>query len=142
MSAWSPEFGLSEIQAQAILDMQLQRLTGLERQKVLDELAELMKLIERLRSVLASERLLLQIVVDELKQIRDRFGDNRRTVILEAEGELRIEDLIADEDVAITVTNTGISSARRSRRTATRSAAARASSRSLSRARSRDPDSP
>jgi DNA gyrase subunit A len=101
------EFGLSEIQAQAILDMQLQRLTGLERQKVLDELAELMKLIERLRSVLASERLLLQIVVDELKQIRERFGDNRRTVILEAEGELRIEDLIADEDVAITVTNTG-----------------------------------
>ena len=101
------EFGLSEIQAQAILDMQLQRLTGLERQKVLDELAELMKLIERLRSTLTSERLLLQIVVDELKQIRDRFGDDRRTVILEAEGELRIEDLIADEDVAITVTNTG-----------------------------------
>ena len=85
----------------------MQRLTGLERQKVLDELAELMKQIERLRAMLASERLLLQIVVDELKQVRDRFGDDRRTVILEAEGELRIEDLIADEDVAITVTNTG-----------------------------------
>ncbi len=101
------QFGLTEIQAQAILDMQLQRLTGLERQKVLDELAELMKVIERLRSILASERLLLQIVVDQLRQVRDKFGDDRRTVILDAEGELRIEDLIADEDVAITVTDTG-----------------------------------
>jgi DNA gyrase subunit A len=101
------QFGLSEIQAQAILDMQLQRLTGLERQKVLDELAELMRQIERLRTILASERLLLQIVVDELKQIRDKFGDDRRTTILDTEGELRIEDLIADEDVAITVTDTG-----------------------------------
>jgi DNA gyrase subunit A len=101
------QFGLSEIQAQAILDMQLQRLTGLERQKVLDELAELMRLIERLRAILASERSLQQIVVDELKQIRDKFGDDRRTTILDTEGELRIEDLIADEDVAITVTDTG-----------------------------------
>jgi DNA gyrase subunit A len=101
------QFSLSELQAQAILDMQLQRLTGLERQKVLDELAELMRQIERLRAILASERLLLQIVIDELKQIRDRFGDERRTTILDAEGELRIEDLIADEDVAITVTDTG-----------------------------------
>jgi DNA gyrase subunit A len=101
------QFGLSEIQAQAILDMQLQRLTGLERQKVLDELAELVKQIARLRAILASERLLLQIVTDELKQVRDRFGDDRRTTILDAEGEWRIEDLIADEDVAITVTNTG-----------------------------------
>jgi len=101
------QFGLTEIQAQAILDMQLQRLTGLEQQKVLDELAELMNVIERLRSILASERLLLQIVVDELKQVRDKYGDDRRTTILEAEGELRIEDLIADEDVAITVTDTG-----------------------------------
>ena len=101
------QFGLTEIQAQAILDMQLQRLTGLERQKVLDELAELMKVIERLRSILQSERLLLQIVVDELKEVRDKYADARRTTILEAEGELRIEDLIADEDVAITVTDTG-----------------------------------
>jgi len=101
------QFGLTEIQAQAILDMQLQRLTGLEQQKVLDELAELMKTIERLRSILASERLLLQIVVEELKHVREKHGDDRRTTILEAEGELRIEDLIADEDVAITVTDTG-----------------------------------
>jgi DNA gyrase subunit A len=101
------QFGLSEIQAQAILDMRLQGLTGLERQKVLDELAELQTEIARLREILASERLLLQIVVDELKRVRDKFGDQRRTQILETEGELRIEDLIADEDVAITVTDTG-----------------------------------
>ena len=101
------QFGLSEIQAQAILDMQLQRLTGLERQKILDELAELMKLIERLRAILANQQLLLQIVVDELRAVQARFGDDRRTQILEEEGELSIEDLIAEEDVAVTVTDTG-----------------------------------
>jgi DNA gyrase subunit A len=100
-------FGLSQVQAQAILDMQLQRLTGLERQKILDELAEVRALIERLRAILASEALLTQIVVDELRAIRERFGDARRTAIVEEEGEFRIEDLIADEDVAITVTSTG-----------------------------------
>jgi DNA gyrase subunit A len=101
------QFGLSEVQSQAILDMQLQRLTGLERQKILDELAELMKLIERLRAILANQQLLLQIVVDELKAVQARFGEDRRTRILEEEGELSIEDLIAEEDVAITVTDTG-----------------------------------
>jgi DNA gyrase subunit A len=101
------QFGLSEIQAQAILDMQLQRLTGLERQKVLDELAELQTLIARLREILGNERLLLQIIVDELRAVQGRFGDDRRTTILDQEGELSIEDLIADEDVAITVTDTG-----------------------------------
>jgi len=101
------EFGLSELQAQAILDMQLQRLTGLERQKILDELAELVKVIARFREILASERLLLQIIIDELRDIQRRFGDDRRTTILEQSGELSIEDLIADEDVAITVTDTG-----------------------------------
>jgi len=101
-------FGLSQIQAQAILDMQLQRLTGLERQKILDELAELLKTIERLRAILASERLLMQIIVDELKQVRDKYGDDRRTQIIEGEsGELSVEDLIAEEDMAITVSNTG-----------------------------------
>jgi DNA gyrase subunit A len=100
-------FGLSQVQAQAILEMQLQRLTGLERQKILDELAELMKLIEHLRSILASDVLLMQLVVDELKAVRDKYGDERRTAIVEAEGEFRVEDLIADEDVAITVTATG-----------------------------------
>jgi DNA gyrase subunit A len=100
-------FGLSAIQAQAILDMQLQRLTGLERQKVLDELAELMKTIERLRGILSSEELLIGLVVDELKAIRDKYGDDRRTDFTEETGEFRVEDLIADEDVVITATNTG-----------------------------------
>ena len=101
------QFSLSTLQAQAILDMQLQRLTGLERQKIVDELAELMKTIERLRAILSSEELLIQVVVNELKDIRQRFGDERRTTIIDESGEFRIEDLIADEDMAITVTNTG-----------------------------------
>ncbi len=101
------QFGLSEIQSQAILDMQLQRLTGLERQKILDELAELMAVIEKLRGILASQTLLLQIVVDEMRAVRDKFSDVRRTRLLEEEGELSIEDLITEEDVAVTVTDTG-----------------------------------
>jgi DNA gyrase subunit A len=101
------QFKLSQVQAQAILDMQLQRLTGLERQKISDELTEILKLIERLRAILSSDELLMRLVRTELTAVRDRFGDERRTEILEAEGELRIEDLIADEDMAITVTNTG-----------------------------------
>ncbi len=101
-------FGLTQIQSQAILDMQLQRLTGLERQKILDELADLLQLIERLRAILASDRLLMQIIVDELKAVKDNYGDGRRTEIIEGEsGDISIEDLIADEDVAITVSNTG-----------------------------------
>jgi DNA gyrase subunit A len=101
------EFGLTEVQAQAILDMQLQRLTGLERQKILDELTELLKTIERLRAILASERLLMQIIVDELRDVQKRYGDDRRTEIIDATGELNVEDLIAEEDMAITVSNTG-----------------------------------
>ena len=101
-------FSLTQIQAQAILDMQLQRLTGLERQKILDELAELLKTIARLRAILASERLLMQIIVDELKAVRDKYGDDRRTEIIEGEaGEISIEDLITEEDMAITVSHTG-----------------------------------
>jgi DNA gyrase subunit A len=101
-------FALSQIQSQAILDMQLQRLTGLERQKIVDELAELLKTIERLRAILASERLLMQIIVHELKEVRTKYGDDRRTQIIETEsGELSIEDLITEEDMAITVSNTG-----------------------------------
>lgn len=87
--------------------MQLQRLTGLERQKVLDELAELQAVIARLREILASETLLMGIVVDELKEVRTKYGDDRRTEIVDDPGELRIEDLIAEEDMAITVSNTG-----------------------------------
>ncbi len=101
------QFGLSVIQAQAILDMQLQRLTGLERQKILDELAELLKTFARLREILSSDDLIIGIVVDELKQIRAKYGDERRTDFIEESGEFRVEDLIADEDVVITATNTG-----------------------------------
>jgi DNA gyrase subunit A len=101
------QFSLSQIQAQAILDMQLQRLTGLERQKILDELAELLKLIERLLAILSSDKLVMQIIVDELRTMQAKYGDPRRTEILAEEGEFRIEDLIAEEDMAITVSNTG-----------------------------------
>jgi DNA gyrase subunit A len=101
------QFKLSQVQAQAILDMQLQRLTGLERQKIVDELVELLRTIERLRAILSSDELLIQLVVDELKAVREKFSDERRTEIIDQSGELRIEDLIADEDMAITVTNTG-----------------------------------
>jgi len=102
------QFGLSQIQSQAILDMQLQRLTGLERQKILDELAELLQTIERLRAILASERLLMQIIVSELKEVSTQYGDDRRTELLEGESsDINIEDLIAEEDMAITVTSTG-----------------------------------
>jgi len=100
-------FSLSQIQAQAILDMQLQRLTGLERQKILDEIAELLKTIERLRAILASDRLLMQIIVHELKEVREKYGDDRRTEIIDESGDLTVEDLIAEEDMAISVSNTG-----------------------------------
>jgi DNA gyrase subunit A len=100
-------FGLSEIQAQAILDLQLQRLTGLERDKILNELAELTALVAKLRTILANQPLLLKIIVDELKAIKAKFADPRRTQLVDEEGELSIEDLIADEDVAVTVTDTG-----------------------------------
>ena len=101
-------FSLTEIQAQAILDMQLQRLTGLEREKILEELGQLAEKIRELRAILESEPLLLGIVIDELRQVRDKYGDERRTEIIEGEdGEFSIEDLIVDEDVVITVSNTG-----------------------------------
>ena len=102
------QFSFSQLQAQAILDMQLQRLTGLERQKILDEMAELLKTIERLRAILGSEPLLMQLIVGELKAVRDKYGDDRRTELIEGDAsEISIEDLIAEEDMAITVSNTG-----------------------------------
>jgi DNA gyrase subunit A len=101
------EFGLSQVQSQAILDMQLQRLTGLERQKILDELAEVLQTISRLKAILSSDRLLMEIIVQELRQVREYYADPRRTEILAAEGDFQIEDLIADEDMAITVSHTG-----------------------------------
>ena len=101
-------FSLSEIQAQAILDMQLQRLTGLEREKILEELARLAEKIRELRAILENESLLLGIVTDELQQVREKYGDERRTEIIDGEdGEFSIEDLIVDEDVVITASRTG-----------------------------------
>ena len=101
------QFGLTDIQAQAILDMQLQRLTGLERQKIQDELAELTALIAKLRGTLADQRKLLQIIVDELRAVGAKFGDVRKTTLVDEEGDFSIEDLITEEDVAVTVTDTG-----------------------------------
>jgi DNA gyrase subunit A len=101
------QFGLSQIQAQAILDMQLQRLTGLERQKILDELAELLATIERLRAILGSDRLVMEIVIGELKAMREKFADPRRTAIVEDSSDLNMLDLIADEEIAITVSHKG-----------------------------------
>ena len=101
------QFGLSDIQAQAILDMQLQRLTGLERDKILGELAELTALIAKLKNILANQPLLLQIILDELRAVKAKFADPRRTMLIDDESEISMMDLIADEDVAISVTDTG-----------------------------------
>lgn len=97
----------TEIQAQAILDLQLRRLSALERQKILDEYAEIIKHIAELENILANENVLRQVIADELKEIRRLYADQRRTAIVDAGVELRIEDLIPDEDVAITVTKAG-----------------------------------
>ena len=100
-------FDLSEIQARAILDMQLRRLAALERQKILDEYAELQNLIGDLRDILANPERINAIIVEELTELRDKFGDTRRTRIVPGEGDLDMEDLIAEEDVVITLTRAG-----------------------------------
>ena len=100
-------FGFTEMQAQAILEMRLQRLTGLERQKIVQEYEETLMLIERLRQILSSEALQLRIVVDELQKIKTQFADPRRTEIVARTEEISVEDLIQEEEVVITVTHTG-----------------------------------
>ena len=100
-------FQLSEKQAQAILDMRLQRLTGLERDKIEAELDEILKLINSLKEILASETLVLSIIKEELLEIKERFGDNRKTEILMDYDEINIVDLIDEEDVVITLTHLG-----------------------------------
>jgi len=100
-------FELSEIQADEILKLQLQRLTALERQKIVDELEELRRLIADLKDILASPKRIDQIVGDELRKLKDDHADPRRTEIVEAAGEIRVEDMIADEDVAISITHGG-----------------------------------
>ncbi len=99
--------GFTDIQAQAILDLQLRRLSALERQKILDEYEAIIKHIAELENILANESVLRQVITEELQEVRKNFGDARRTVIVDAGVELSIEDLIPDEDVAITVTKAG-----------------------------------
>ena len=100
-------FKLSEIQAKAILDMRLRVLTGLERDKIKDEYAELMKLINYLQSVLADEGLRFQIIKDELAEMREKYGDKRRTEIVFAGNDMSMEDLIPDDEVVITISHMG-----------------------------------
>jgi DNA gyrase subunit A len=100
-------FSLSEIQARAILDMRLQRLTGLERDKIRDEYNELLKLIEYLKSVLADEGLRMEIIKKELLEIKEKYGDERRSQIVYSASDFKIEDTIADENVVITISHMG-----------------------------------
>ena len=100
-------FGLSEIQAQAILDMRLQRLTGLERDKILEEHKETLELITKLRGILADEKQIYRIVVEELKEVKEKYGDERRTQIIDHTEEISIEDLIVEEDMAVTISHDG-----------------------------------
>ena len=101
------KFGLSDIQARAILDMTLRRLTGLERDKIKEEYAELMKTIEYLKSILADEGLRMQIIKDELAEMLDKYGDERRTTIVHSAEDMSMEDFIEDEEVVITISHEG-----------------------------------
>jgi DNA gyrase subunit A len=101
------DFSLTDVQAQAILDMRLQRLTGLEREKIHSEYQELLKNISQYKAILASPAMVLQIIKDEMKQIRESFGDERRTEILHEAGQIDVEDLIAEEDMVVTISHEG-----------------------------------
>jgi DNA gyrase subunit A len=100
-------FGLSQIQAQAILDMRLQRLTGLERDKIVEEHAETEKAIARFRQILADEREISKIIADELRGLREKYGDARRTQIVAEVGAISVEDLIVEEDMVVTISHEG-----------------------------------
>jgi len=100
-------FGLSEIQAKAILDMRLQRLTGLERKKIEDEYRDVLKTIERLKAILANINLQMQIIKDEMLELKETYGDNRRTEIVQNYEEFSVEDMIAEEDMVITISRDG-----------------------------------
>lgn len=117
VAKWSPtiafngeaisRFDFSEKQAQAIIELQLQRLTGMEQQKILDELAEIQRLIAGYLEILGSDKVLRGVIIKELKEVQKDFGDARRTTIVEDEGEISLEDLIKPEDVVVTVTRGG-----------------------------------
>ena len=102
-----PRLCLSAIQAQAILDMRLQRLTGLERDKILDELAEIEKVIAKLKAILADENLLLKVIKEEFQQVADQFGNDRRTEIVGYSGEIRMEDVVPDDPMVVTMSKAG-----------------------------------
>ena len=102
-----PSLRLSAAQAQAILDMRLQRLTGLEREKILEEIAELEKTIAQLKAILADEKLLLKVIKEELKAVSDQFGNDRRTEIVTYSGEIRMEDVVPDDPMVVTMSKTG-----------------------------------
>ncbi|NBO66069.1 MAG: aldehyde dehydrogenase family protein, partial [Acidobacteria bacterium] len=101
------QYKFSEIQAQAILDMQLRRLAALERQKIIDEYAEVIKLIAELEEILANDRVLRNVIIRELRAVQKDYTDERRTQIVDSGVELTLEDLIADEDVVVTLTHSG-----------------------------------
>jgi DNA gyrase subunit A len=101
------EFGMTEIQAQAVLDLRLQRLTQLERQKIQDEYQELLQLIERLRAILGNEALVRQIIREELAALKEQYGDARRTQILDEAAEISFEDTLADEEMVVTISHGG-----------------------------------
>ncbi|MFQ5541787.1 MAG: DNA gyrase C-terminal beta-propeller domain-containing protein, partial [Candidatus Binatia bacterium] len=100
-------FGLSDNQAQAILEMRLQRLTGLEREKIVKEHQETTESINQLRAILANEREVFRIIVEEIKEIKERYGDPRRTEIVDQSEQISVEDLIVDEDMVVTVSHEG-----------------------------------
>jgi DNA gyrase subunit A len=100
-------YAFTERQSQAIIELQLQRLTGMERQKILDELAEIQRMIAEYLEILGSEKVLKSVIVKELKDVQKEFGDERRTQIIEDTGEIRLEDLVQMEDVAVTVSRGG-----------------------------------
>ncbi len=100
-------FGLSDKQAQAILDMRLHRLTGLERDKIKSEYDDIQALISHLKAILADEKLLMGVIVEELEQVRDKYGEPRRSEIMDETAELSVEDLITEEDMVVTISNEG-----------------------------------
>ncbi len=106
-AVFAPSVHLSEKQAQAILEMRLQRLTGLEREKIVQEYTDILAYIQRLKDILASETEILKIIVGELTELRERFGDERRTEIVDRSAEISLEDTIVEEDMVVTISHTG-----------------------------------
>jgi DNA gyrase subunit A len=100
-------FGLSEIQAKAILDMRLQRLTGLERDKIMQEYQEVKELIDRLNNILSDEPVRMQLIKDELAELKERYGDARRTLVVHSDDDFTVEDMIPNEEMVITISNQG-----------------------------------